>query len=334
MPVVYLTTPGTHASLISERLHIEYPDSQPALAARDIPLHDVDHIVLDTRTSITPAVMGECLQRAIPIVIVGGHHQVIGVCQAPSLHGSIRLAHYQIMTDAGFGLAIASTLIEAKIANSRRMLQRLAANRQIAAPAAALATMENAATTALSATSLDAIRGCEGTAASRYFDALAAFFPTDAPFERRSRRPPHNAANALLSFGYTLLTAEISTGLHASGLDPALGFLHEPDDGRPSLALDLIEPLRAPIADALALDLLNHLTVRPEEHFEPKDGGIYLNRDGRRRFYVGYERRMERPFTSEQSGERTTLRREIQRQIHSMKRAIREREPFEPFLMN
>jgi len=89
-----------------------------------------------------------------------------------------------------------------------------------------------------------------------------------------------------------------------------------------------------PAADALALDLLNHQTLHPDRHFDLHDGGIYLNLEGRRRYYVAYERRLERPFTSEQTCERTTLRQEILRQVHSLKRAIRLRDPFEPFLMN
>lgn len=334
MPAVYLTTPGCHASLVSERLHIEYPDDAQPLASRDIPLHDIDHLVVAARTSLTPSAMAECLTRAIPIVILDRTHHVAGLCQAPALHGQTRLAHYQAYADPAFGLALAATLVEAKIANSRRVLQRLAANRQRPAPEAPLSALSHAGRAALSASSLEALRGCEGTAAARYFDTLATFFPAHTPFERRSRRPPHNPANALLSFGYTLLAGEISAALHASGLDPALGFLHEPDDGRPSLSLDLLEPLRAPIADALALDLLNHQTLHPDRHFDPHDGGIYLNLEGRRRYYVAYERRLERPFTSEQTCERTTLRQEILRQVHSLKRAIRLRDPFEPFLMN
>jgi CRISPR-associated protein Cas1 len=232
-----------------------------------------------------------------------------------------------------FPLAFTRTLVEAKIANSRRLLQRLAANRQLPAPAA-VARLEPCRRLALEATSVESCRGYEGTSAGTYFEALAAFFPASAPFERRSRRPPHNPANALLSFGYSLLTHECTTALHAAGLDPALGFLHEPERGRPSLALDLIEPFRAPVADGLALDLLNHGTLRAKDHFEPKEGGIYLNHEGRRRYYTAYERRMDRPFTSDLTGERTTLRDEIRRQIHSLKRALRHEGDFSPFIMN
>ena len=176
--------------------------------------------------------------------------------------------------------------------------------------------------------------GNEGAAAGTYFEAYGLFFPEHCPFERRSRRPPHNAANAVLSYGYTLMTAEMECAVYTAGLDPAVGFLHETEDRRPSLALDLIEPLRAPLADALALDLLTHGTLKPREHFEQRDGGVYLTRDGRKRFFVAYERRMNREFLCEQTGKRTTLRNEFRNQALGVKRAVLDREPFEPFRMN
>jgi CRISPR-associated endonuclease Cas1 len=224
--------------------------------------------------------------------------------------------------------------IEAKITNSRRVLQRLAANRSDDLVADTLRSLAHSADTCLRAECLDSLRGYEGAAAAAYFSAFGRFFPDSAPFERRSRRPPHNAANALLSYTYTLLTAEAETQLHAIGLDPAIGFLHEPADRRPSLALDLIEPFRAPVADAMTLDLLSHGTLKPESHFEKRDGGIYLNTDGKKRFFVAYERRLEREFTSANQGRRSTLRQEIHHTALALKHAILDGEPLQPFLMH
>ena len=337
MPVLYLTTPGARASLVSERLRVEFPANDTTADApppRDVPLHDVEHVVVDTRAHVTMAALAECARRAIPVVLVEGTARIVALCQPPAPHLALRCAHYERMRDPNWAVAFAATLVEAKIANGRRVLQRLAANRGVEPPAHALAVLDHARGAALDATSLDTLRGHEGAAAGAYFEALAPFFPINAPFERRSRRPPHNAANALLSYAYSLLTGETAAALHASGLDPALGFLHEPDDGRPSLALDLVEPLRAPLADALAIDLLSHAVLQPKEHFVAREGGVFLSTDGRRKFFVVYERKLERPFTSERTGERTTLRQEIRRQMLSLKAAIRSGEAFEPFLMN
>jgi CRISPR-associated protein Cas1 len=118
-----------------------------------------------------------------------------------------------------------------------------------------------------------------------------------------------------------LLSAEAEACLYTIGLDPAIGFYHEPTDRRPSLALDIVEPFRAPLADAMALDLLTHGILNPQSHFDHRDGGVYLNVEGRKRFFVAYERRMEREFTSEQHGNRTTLRTELRNQCRAVKKA-------------
>jgi CRISPR-associated protein Cas1 len=146
--------------------------------------------------------------------------------------------------------------------------------------------------------SFDSLRGYEGYGAALYFDRLRRYFPETAPFNGRNRRPPKDAANALLSWTYTIVLTEIDAAVRSAGLDPCLGFLHEISYGRPSLSLDLLEPLRAPLCDMLVLGLLNHRLVRAEEHFEtsPEDGGVTLNDRGRRAFFPEYERTMQRRF--------------------------------------
>jgi len=340
MPSLYLTTPGTRARLVGAHREIEIPQASSStttsriVTTRRIPLHEIEYVVVETRAGLSIAAQAELAERSIPVVITRPNGQSIALCLPPSGDLPTRLAQYQRRLDPAFGLQIARLLIEAKIANSRRLLQRLAANRKQPAPPA-VDRLEPWRRHALAASNLDSLRGYEGTAAGAYFDGLATFFPPTCPFERRSRRPPHNPANALLSLAYSLLVHETTTALHLRGLDPGLGFLHEPAPHRPSLALDLIEPFRAPVADGLALDLLNHGTLHPEKHFEAAKGGILLNSAGRRRFYTAYERRMDRPFTSELSGERTTLRQEIQQQILDLKRALLTPQSlFQPFIMN
>ncbi len=334
MPSLIITTPGTRVSLISERLHIEpSPHGTPA-EPRDLPLADIERAVIAETCSLSTAALAAMLRRGICVIITDFAGRIAGLAQPPAPHRSSRLAHYRASTDDTISLALAALFVEAKILNSRRVLQRLAANRETSTMAETLCSLQNSAQTAVRAVSLDILRGCEGAAAAAYFEAYGTFFPPTAPFERRSRRPPHNPPNAILSYTYTLLAAEAESCLYSVGLDPALGFLHEPADRRPSLALDLIEPFRAPVADAMALDLLSHGTLHPVTHFERREGGIYLNTDGRRRFFVAYERRMDREFTSEQHGRRTTLRRELENQALTLKSSLQDGEPFTPFLMN
>ena len=108
---------------------------------------------------------------------------------------------------------------------------------------------------------------------------MAGFLPAEFPFERRSHRPPHNAVNACLSFAYTLLYHDVVSALHARGLDPGLGLLHATENGRWSLALDLMEPFRPALADALTLRMMSHQMLSPAD-FQARDGGILSGRSG------------------------------------------------------
>lgn len=336
MPSLFITTPGTRGSLVSERLHIEAPphNGDSELVVRDIPLVDIEQVVVSERAHLTIAAVAEMCRRDIPIVLTSNSDRVLGLCLPPAPNSTARIEQYRRAQEPDFALALSINWVEAKILNSRRVLQRLAANREDAEITPHLLAFSQLANTCKTVASIDSLRGYEGTAAGRYFECYGSFFPDDAPFERRSRRPPHNAPNAVLSYAYTLLVAETEAHLHGIGLDPAIGFFHQPEDRRPALALDLIEPFRSPVADAMALDLFSHSILNARSHFEPRNGGVYLNVEGRRRFFVAYERRMEREFTSEQHGSRTSLRRELHRQCQHVKRAIVEGEPFEPFLMN
>jgi len=204
MPAVFLTTPGTRASLVSERLRIEIPPSNGTQepCVRDIPLIDIEHVVVHETTHITVAAMTELLRRNIPLVFSSSADTVLGLCLPPAPHSVVRIGQYRKTQDASFALALAINWVEAKILNSRRVLQRLAANREELEITPHLLALGQLAQNCQQASSLDTLRGYEGTAAGRYFECYAGFFPEHAPFERRSRRPPHNAPNAVLSYAY------------------------------------------------------------------------------------------------------------------------------------
>jgi CRISPR-associated endonuclease Cas1 len=181
--------------------------------------------------------------------------------------------------------------------------------------------------------SVDSVRGFEGACAGRYFELLHSFFPQNLPMERRSRQPPHNEVNACLSYIYTILLTEIISHTYATGMEPGWGFYHEPDDSKPALALDLLEPFRAPVADALTLDLINHNRLKKED-FEYRNGGCFLRRESRRIVFASLENRLEREFSSEQAGHRTTLRQTLINQCYGIRRAFNNEGEYKPFLMN
>lgn len=337
MPGLFVITPGARISLVSERLRVETPveGGEPGkYTGRDVPLHDLEQVLVNERIALTVAAMNECMRRNIPILFTDQRQHILGVCRPPLKHAAIRLAQYRCLQETSQCLGWARALVEAKILNARRVLQRVAANRENLDVRESLKDLSSLASAASRATAVDTLRGYEGAGAGKYFETLGRLFPESAPFERRSRRPPLNAPNAVLSYGYTLMTGEMELSLAGCGLDPSLGIYHESENGRCALALDGVEPFRAPLADALALDLFTHGTLKSDEHFEAHDGGVFLNAEGKKRFFVAYERRMTRTFVSEQHGERTTLRGEFRRMALSLKQAILDGTPFRAYRMN
>ena len=367
MPTAAINQHGCRISLNSERLEVfgrnEATDRDEVL--REIPIRDLDRLIIAESVQITSQALAALLRASIPVSVLGWGGQFLGgFLPAQNQHGLARLGQYQRTLEAPFGLQMAGRIITAKLYNQRRVLQRLTASRiadcglriagqstpepaqpdgprsAVRAPQSAIRNPQSALdwldaifASLKTSRSIDELRGYEGASTARYFQAWASFLPEAFPFERRSTRPPLNAVNACISFGATLLYTEAVAFIHAHGLDPALGLLHTTENGRWSLALDLMEPFRPVLVEALALDLFSHQILNAD-HFEPRNGGVYLNEPGRKKFILQYERRMERQFLSECVEHRTTLRQQLEQQAVMYKSALEQPDKFEPFLLN
>ncbi len=354
MPTACLLHPDCRVHLNRERLEVrgrsERSGSEEVL--REIPIRDLDRVIAAETVQFTSQAMAALFRGNIPISWLSWNGQFLGgFLPATRDHGLARLRQYQRTLEPVFALQMSGRIITAKLYNQRRVLQRLSAGRGEEAscadgaqpgggsPEAAhtvqdtLKWLDALFAPLRTSRTIDELRGFEGASTARYFQAWAQFLPAAFPFERRSTRPPLNAVNACISFGATLVYTEAVSCLHAHGLDPALGLLHATEDGRWSLALDLMEPFRPILVEALALDLFSHQMLNAES-FEPKNCGVYLNEEGRRKFLLQYERRMERQFLSEAVGHRTCLRQQLDQQAVLYKAALENPERFEPFLMN
>jgi CRISPR-associated protein Cas1 len=359
MPTACINHPDCRVSLVRERLEVRGRRNEQGVeeVLREIPLRDLDRLILIESAQITSQAMAALLRDNIPINFMGWNGQFLGgFLPAQNSHGLARLRQYERTRDGAFALQMSGRIVTAKIYNQRRVLQRLKAGRdRHADPSGATDAESGGSDTAAESakagldadliwldqvfgnasrsTSIDELRGHEGASTARYFQAWAGFLPPEFPFERRSTRPPLNPVNACISFGATVLYNEAVAFIHAHGLDPALGLLHATEDGRWSLALDFIEPFRPALVEALALDLFSH-DILKADHFEAKNGGTYLNEEGRKRFFLQYERRGERQFMSESVGHRTSLRQQLEQQAVMFKAALDDPSKFEPFLIN
>ena len=202
------------------------------------------------------------------------------------------------LDDSEKTLALARQCVAGKIQNARTLLLRSARDTHAADDIAKLHEAADSLGQAInalrSAEDLNTLRGVEGIAARRYFEAFNLMLKadnTEFALEGRNRRPPRDRPNALLSFAYALLRGECEAALEGVGLDPQVGYLHSLRPGRPSLALDLMEELRPAVADRFVLRLVNRRQIRPA-HFEETPGGaVRLTDDGRRSFLQAYQQR-------------------------------------------
>lgn len=221
-----------------------------------------------------------------------------------------------------------------KLQNSKRLLLRLNRKRRIDQVAEAIGGINVDLRSLERVHTVDQLRGYEGSSAARYFPALGRLIQGEG-FElvRRSRRPPTDPINALLSFGYTLLYNNVLSLILVEGLNPYLGNLHRSERKETHLAFDLMEAFRSPIVDSLVLRLVNQGIIRPDD-FQPsaKNGGIYLSDGARRQFLQQFERRISEVTAYPGSSEPIEYRRAIQRQVQDYKRSLPSGLPYEPFL--
>lgn len=333
MATLYLNGIDTEAKLAGRTFEVSKLNEETGdIDTMKVPLFDLDRVVVAGRPAITVPMLQACAREGVPVAFVTSHGRWVGNFVPDSNgHALRRLRQYELAGDDDFALRVAKRCVGAKLRNARRVLQRLAANRELSQQPEQtavcndlLATLKNAD----AASDIETLRGYEGLGAAVYFRRLAAFFPENLPFTGRNRRPPRDAANALLSWTYAILLGEIDAAIRAAGLDPCLGFLHEVSHGRASLALDLLEPLRPALCDLLVLNILNH-GILQAEYFETNadDGGVYLKKESRKIFFTEYERTMLRRFAPAKGQPHTDYRGVIREQVNTIIRAMDNREP-------
>ena len=335
MPSAWLTLPRGTVRLTSQRLDLTGEDHEGEKIKRQIPLRDLDRLILTSGITLTGPALAALMDHDIPVVHMNhSGSRCLGTTLSPAAHHApARILQYQTTLDPTRSLSLASQIITAKIRNQRRLLQRLTNDRKLDASTDLLRLLVLSRRSTGPASSPELL-GFEGAASATYLSTWARLLPPAFPFEKRSRRPPLNPVNATLSFISAVLTNEMTALIHAHGLDPALPVFHSPDSGRPSLALDLVEPFRPIVVEALTLDLFSRAMLQ-EQHFHPTDdGGIHLSADGRKKLILQYEKRLQREFFSTQRQHRTSLRQQMDNIVAQFKAALAPPHEFSPFLIN
>lgn len=287
---VYVTTEGAALRKDGENLVAELEGE----AKVRIPLHMLASVVAFGPVLVSPALIGACAQAGITLALLDRAGRFQARIEGP-VSGNVLLRRAQYRASEA-PVEIVRSLVIGKVANQRAVLLRglrdhgpeMAPDDRAAVETAAARIAQILRRAACTDITLEALRGAEGEAASLYFsvfDQLIRSPDAELRWHGRSRRPPLDPINALLSFLYTLLTHDCRSACESVGLDPAVGFLHRDRPGRPSLALDLMEELRAPLADRLALSLVNRRQVRAGD-FRAMDGGAVLLTDAARKLVL------------------------------------------------
>ena len=328
MATLYVTEPGARIEQEYRRLLVTKHDD--VLLA--VPLGRVSEVVLVGWAGATTPALLMLLDEGIPLSFVTRSGKLRGRLTPPSPKNlPLRHAQYDRARDPEFCLGVSRAIVDGKLRNSRALAYRMRRSRpQIAARW--LARIEEAVEAVAQADDLDTLRGMEGAAAKAYFHVLRSALRPEMTFEKRTRRPPRDPANALLSLGYTLLTQNLMTACEVVGLDPYDGFFHADKYGRPALALDLVEEFRGPVVDSVVQLVINKRVVGPDDFEAGREGGIYLSSRALRKFLRQYTHRLNTGIRHPYYDRRLTYQRVFEVQARLLAKTIQgELDKYRPF---
>ena len=320
---LYVQSPGARVGKSGDELVVTPLDGPE----QRVPLDDVSELVLAGPVSLSTPAMNELMRRGRPVAWMSSGFWFLGSTGAEGPRSAhVRAAQFARLSDERFRLEFARGLVAAKVRNGRTLLQRNWRG-DLAERDGVRERLKHLARKAEAAPDLSILLGLEGEAAATYFRALTRTFNEAAAsmaafsFERRNRRPPADPVNACLSLAYALLTRQWTSALQIAGLDPWAGLYHAMRPGKPSLALDMIEPYRPIIADSVVITVLNQGELTPAD-FLISGPGCALKPAGRKRFISAFERRLDQETTHPVFGYRVSLRRLIHVQARLMARHL------------
>lgn len=285
---LYITTENAYLALDGENVVVQ---SDGNTLGR-LPLHMIDGIMAFGYIGASPALMGKCAEMNKSLVFLKPSGRFLAKVTGKS-YGNIllRREQYRVCDDPERSLAIAKNIISAKLANCGAVLSRAVRDHALRIDTEKFAqigaALQNGKVNAYRAPGADTLRGLEGECASLYFsvfDAMILQQKEDFFYQGRSRRPPMDNVNAMLSLSYSLLTSMCVSALESVGLDAYAGVYHTERPGRCSLALDLVEEFRAPFADRFVLTSINKKSICGRDFVEKESGGILLTENGRKKF--------------------------------------------------
>jgi len=259
----------------------------------DVPCADVDHVMIFGNVQLTTQALQHMLKRGIECALFTKTGRLLGQLTPPlGRNIELRARQFELFSNSNFSLEFSRKIVAAKIDNALNLLRRFRKNNPEKITLADLKILSPYLLKVRDCRSLGQLRGLEGAAAAAYFRLFSNLLPDEWTFTTRSRRPPKDPVNAVLSFGYVVAASRIQALLDGIGFDPFFGVFHRNSYGRASLALDILEEFRQPLIDRLAIRLFNQRILNQND-FQPHAGeAVYLVDSGKAKFFREYERSM------------------------------------------
>ncbi len=294
-----------------------------------MPVIKIERICLYGNIQITTQAMNLLMESGVDVAFFSLAGRFRGrLLAVESKNVILRLAQYERYLDESFQVSLVRHLVGAKIKNARALLKKYMQNHPECDIAKEIGALEQVMAQLPDQKNVSSLRGSEGISAASYFRGYGKLFRRELVFEQRSRRPPRDPVNALLSLGYTMITNEMMGLLLAHGFDPYIGFLHGIVYGRPSLALDMIEEFRHPVIDRLTLKLFNKRIVQRSDFQTDENNGVLLTEEALKKYFSNYESWMRAKEENAKSY-RDLMRRQVQR----LSMAIQQRRDYHPYVL-
>lgn len=330
MANLYITEQNSILRKTGNRLILEKDDK----ILLDVQCHKIDAVLIFGNVQFTTQAVNELFDQGIEMSILSRNGRLKGQISSPFTKNiELRLMQFKQYWNDDFRLDISKTILGGKLQNSLNFIRRFAYNHPETGLDDEVSDIMNHQKKIADASDLSRLFGIEGAAAKSHFKALGKMVLKEFMFESRSKRPPKDPVNTLLSLTYTMIYNEISSLLDGLGFDPYLGYFHHPDYGRASLASDLMEEFRTPVGDSFTLNLINKGILTSGDFYTPSTGGSILKRDALKRYFSQYESFVNRETGRPQTGGKTSFRALFRRQAETMAKAIRETSGYTPFIL-
>ena len=353
MATLYLTEPRALVKKAGDTLEVHIPEDKERDTEKRkvrVPLIKVTQVVVYGDVTLTSPAMAALLEQGVDICFCSAYGRFWGRLASPlSKNSLIRLEQHRAHHDPARSFILARSFVHGKLNNMRIMLMRANRKREDAAIEKAIAGIKRVQdqvkglppdksaapdpSRPQAGTAYGTLQGLEGAGTALYFGVFARLLKGDWGFERRQRRPPKDPVNALLSFGYVLLTNQVASAVSVVGLDPYVGFLHSSQFGKPALALDVMETFRPLVADSVVLTLLNNGMLTRQD-FKEELGAWRLKDKGRRMFLTKFEERLDTEIRHPVFDYQATYRRSLELEIRLVAKWLTGEIPkFKPFVV-